>query len=73
MAGSFGLMPAHIEISQAVGARTAPGVRRQIAETVILSNGFSRREQIRQGTGREVMQIAELLRRALDFARARIR
>jgi hypothetical protein len=74
MAGSFGLMPAHIGISKTVGELVLlPAVRRQSAETVILSNGVSCREQIRQGTGREVLHIAELLRRALDFGRTRIR
>ena len=65
MAGSFGFNPEHIEISKAVGELVLlPAVRRQSADTVILTNGFSCREQIHQGTGREVMHMAELLQLA---------
>ncbi|WP_448118792.1 FAD-binding and (Fe-S)-binding domain-containing protein [Pseudomonas serbica] len=65
MAGSFGFNPEHREISLAVGEEVLlPAVRKQSAETVILTNGFSCREQIRQNTGREVMHLAELLARA---------
>ena len=63
--GSFGFNPEHIEISKAVGELVLlPAVRQQSAETVILTNGFSCREQIQQGTGREVMHLAELLQLA---------
>lgn len=65
MAGSFGFDPKHVEISQAVGELVLlPAVRQQDENTVILTNGFSCREQIRQGTGREVMHLAELLQAA---------
>jgi FAD/FMN-containing dehydrogenase/Fe-S oxidoreductase len=65
MAGSFGFNPEHIGISKAVGELVLlPAVRRQSADTVILTNGFSCREQIRQGSGREVMHLAELLQLA---------
>ncbi|HSI56669.1 MAG TPA: FAD-linked oxidase C-terminal domain-containing protein [Ideonella sp.] len=65
MAGSFGFNPEHIEISKAVGELVLlPAVRKQAADTVILTNGFSCREQIKQGTGREVMHLAELLQLA---------
>jgi Fe-S oxidoreductase len=62
MAGSFGFNPAHIDISKAVGEEVLlPAVRKQSPDTYILTNGFSCREQIRQGTGREVVHLAELL------------
>lgn len=62
MAGSFGFHPDHIDISKAVGEEVLlPAVRKQGPDTFILTNGFSCREQIRQGTGREVVHIAELL------------
>ena len=65
MAGSFGFNPEHIEISKAVGELVLlPAVRRQSADTIILTNGFSCREQIHQGTGRAVMHLAELLQLA---------
>lgn len=71
MAGSFGFDPAHIGISKAVGELVLlPAVRRSRTDTVIVTNGFSCREQIRQGTGREAMHLAELLRRAHDRAQA---
>jgi Fe-S oxidoreductase len=62
MAGSFGFNPAHIEISKAVGEEVLlPVVRKQAASKFILANGFSCREQIRQGTSRQVVHLAELL------------
>ena len=62
MAGSFGFNPDHEELSRAVGEEVLlPAVRKQSKETLILTNGFSCREQIRQGTGREVMHLAQLL------------
>lgn len=65
MAGSFGFNPKHIDISTAVGERVLlPAVRKMAPDAVILTNGFSCREQIRQGTGREVMHLAELLQMA---------
>lgn len=65
MAGSFGFNPEHIEISKAVGELVLlPAVRQVSQDTVILTNGFSCREQIRQGAGREVMHLAEFLQLA---------
>lgn len=69
MAGSFGFNPDHIEISKAIGEEVLfPAVRAQSSSTYILTNGFSCREQIRQGTGREVVHLAELLQRAHQHA-----
>lgn len=71
MAGSFGFNPEHRELSLAVGEEVLlPAVREQSADTVILTNGFSCREQIRQNTGREVMHLAELLAKAHQTATA---
>lgn len=65
MAGSFGFSPKHIEISKAVGELILlPAIRQADVETIILTNGFSCREQIEQETGRKVMHLAELLLRA---------
>ena len=62
MAGSFGFNPEHAELSEAVGEQVLiPAVRAASAETIVLTNGFSCREQIRQMAGREVMHLAELL------------
>ncbi|CAN5439482.1 FAD-binding and (Fe-S)-binding domain-containing protein [soil metagenome] len=63
MAGSFGFSPEHVQISKDVGERVLlPAVRAAGADTIILTNGFSCREQIRQETGREVMHLAEFIR-----------
>lgn len=65
MAGSFGFNPDHIEISKAVGELVLlPAVRKLPEDALILTNGFSCREQIRQGAGREVVHLAELLQMA---------
>jgi Fe-S oxidoreductase len=41
-------------------------VRSAAADTLIVANGFSCREQIRQTTGRETLHPAQLLKLALD-------
>jgi hypothetical protein len=46
-----------------------PAVRRAAADTLIVADGFSCREQIRQGTARRAMHLAELLRLGIDAAR----
>ena len=66
MAGSFGFEKEKYEVSQAVGERVLlPAVRQAPAETLIVSDGFSCREQIRQATGRRAMHLAEVLELAL--------
>jgi Fe-S oxidoreductase len=65
MAGSFGFNPEHVEISKAVGELVLlPAIRSANQETIILTNGFSCREQIEQETGRQVKHLAELLQMA---------
>jgi Fe-S oxidoreductase len=41
-----------------------PAIRAAEQETIILTNGFSCREQIEQETGRKVKHLAELLQMA---------
>ncbi len=66
MAGSFGFAAEHYEISQRVGERVLlPAVRSLDADTEMVTDGFSCREQIEQETGRTPVHIAELLRRAI--------
>ncbi len=68
MAGSFGCNPEHIEISKAAGELVLlPAVRFADQETIILTNGFSCREQIEQETGRKVTHLAELLNIAIKI------
>jgi Fe-S oxidoreductase len=66
MAGAFGFEKDKFEISQAIGERVLlPAVRRQSGETLIVADGFSCREQIRQGTGRDALHLSEVLSMAI--------
>jgi Fe-S oxidoreductase len=66
MAGSFGFEAGKYDVSMKIGEQVLlPRVRQAAAETHILSNGFSCREQIEQGTGRSTLHIAELLAQRL--------
>ncbi len=65
MAGAFGFEHAKFEISRAIGERTLlPAVRQAAPETLIVSDGFSCREQIGQLTGRKALHFAEVLKMA---------
>jgi Fe-S oxidoreductase len=62
MAGPFGFEEDKFEISKAVGERVLlPAVRHASAETLIVSDGFSCREQIHDATKRQAMHLAEIL------------
>lgn len=62
MAGAFGFAVETHDVAQAIGERVLlPAVREAPAETLILADGFSCREQIEQHTGRKTTHIAELL------------
>lgn len=66
MAGAFGFEAEHVAISQAVGERVLlPAVRSAPGDTLVITNGFSCREQIAQGTGRRALHLAEVLRLGL--------
>jgi len=73
MAGSFGFNDKHHALSEKIGEdRLFPAVRAAAAanaETIVLTNGFSCREQIEQGTGQHAMHIAQLAQRALAARR----
>jgi Fe-S oxidoreductase len=65
MAGSFGFEADHYDISMQVGERVLlPAVRKAGEDAVILADGFSCREQIAQGTPRQAVHLAQLLRMA---------
>jgi Fe-S oxidoreductase len=65
MAGPFGFERDKFAIAQAIGERVLlPAVRSARPETIIVADGFSCREQIRQSTGRTAMHLADLLRSA---------
>jgi Fe-S oxidoreductase len=65
MAGPFGFEKDKFAIAQAIGERVLlPAVRSANPETIIVADGFSCREQIRQSTGRWAVHLAEVLNRA---------
>jgi len=66
MAGAFGYEADKYGISMACGERVLlPRVREASAETLILADGFSCREQIEQATGCKTLHLAEVIRMAL--------
>ncbi|CAN0628130.1 D-lactate dehydrogenase (Cytochrome) [Burkholderia multivorans] len=67
MAGSFGFDAAHYDLSMKIGeSRLLPLVREAPEDAIVVTNGFSCREQIEQGAGRAPLHIAQLAKRALD-------
>jgi len=69
MAGSFGFDRKHYQISQSVGESVLfPAIRAADEDAIVVTNGFSCREQIQDGTGRRVMHIAELVLQQLEAA-----
>ncbi len=66
MAGPFGFEKDKFLLSQAIGERVLlPAVREASPETLIVSDGFSCREQIFQATGRHAIHLAEVMQLAL--------
>ncbi len=67
MAGNFGFEKDHYNVSLAIGERVLlPAVRNAAADTLLIADGFSCREQIAQVTGRRALHLAEVLERALQ-------
>jgi FAD/FMN-containing dehydrogenase/Fe-S oxidoreductase len=70
MAGAFGFEKDKYAVSQAIGERVLlPAIRQESAETLIVADGFSCREQIKQATGRNAMHLAEVLQLAMKEKR----
>jgi len=66
MAGSFGFERDKYDISMNIGELVLlPAVRESAPDTLIITDGFSCREQIRQATSRAPLHIAEVLQAAL--------
>ncbi len=62
MAGPFGFEKDKFEVSQALGERVLmPAVRSATPDTIVVSDGFSCREQIRQNSPRHALHLAEVL------------
>lgn len=67
MAGSFGFEKKKYDVSVQVGERSLlPRVRETDEETLIITNGFSCKQQIEQLTGRQSLHLAEVLRMAIQ-------
>jgi FAD/FMN-containing dehydrogenase/Fe-S oxidoreductase len=65
MAGAFGYKKDHYDVSVACGERVLlPAVRAAADDTLIITDGYSCREQIEQLTGRSPLHLAEVLARA---------
>ena len=65
MAGAFGYERPHYETAVACGERVILPKVRESPDKLIIADGFSCQEQIRQGTGREPLHLAQVLRLAL--------
>jgi Fe-S oxidoreductase len=62
MAGAFGFETQKYDVSIAAAERVLlPRLRAEPAETLVLANGFSCREQIEQCTGRRTAHVAEAM------------
>ena len=67
MAGPFGFDAEKFDVSMAIGERVLlPAVRNSSSDTIVLSDGFSCREQIYQGTGRKALHLAEVIKLAMQ-------
>jgi FAD/FMN-containing dehydrogenase/Fe-S oxidoreductase len=66
MAGSFGFEAEHYDVSVACGERALlPAVRDAADDTLIIADGFSCQEQIRQLTDRQACHLAQVLQHAI--------
>ena len=66
MAGSFGFDEHKYDVSLAVGElELLPAVRKAPADSLIIADGFSCREQIAQCTDRQALHLAEVIAMAL--------
>lgn len=67
MAGSFGFDARHVDVSIRAGELALlPAVREADADTLIITNGFSCRQQIAQCTGRQALDVAQVMAMALE-------
>ncbi len=67
MAGSFGFEPGErYDVSMKCGERVLlPAVRHASKDTLIITDGFSCRTQIEQGTDRQALHLAEVIKMAI--------
>jgi Fe-S oxidoreductase len=73
MAGSFGFERSHYDVSMQVGELVLlPAVRKQPADTLIVADGFSCREQIAQATDRRALHLAQVIDMAYGAETSRV-
>ena len=66
MAGSFGFEKEHYDISMTIGEQVLfPAIRAHKGEGLVVSEGVSCRQQIKQGTGSRPKHLVEVLAEAL--------
>jgi Fe-S oxidoreductase len=66
MAGAFGFEKEHYDVAMKCAERVLlPAVREQAKDTLIITDGFSCREQIAQTTDRQALHLAEAIQMAL--------
>ncbi|MCX7512747.1 FAD-binding and (Fe-S)-binding domain-containing protein [Frateuria hangzhouensis] len=66
MAGSFGFDAKKVDVSLAIGElQLLPAIRAADPDTLIITNGFSCRQQIEQCTGRTALDVSQVLAMAL--------
>jgi Fe-S oxidoreductase len=67
VSGAFGFRRKNYDLSLEIGERVLlPAVRNAAKETLIIANGFSCREQIRQCTDRQALHLAQVLCIAME-------
>jgi len=65
MAGSFGLEAEHAAVSREMAGQSLLPKLCDAPDSLVLGNGFSCRQQIREGDGRASLHLAQLFRDAL--------
>jgi Fe-S oxidoreductase len=66
MAGAFGYQASHYNLSMRMAENgLLPRLRSAARETIVVANGTSCRQQIRDGSGRDAVHVARLLASAL--------
>jgi Fe-S oxidoreductase len=66
MAGAFGYQAGHYDVSMKMGElNLLPAVRAAETDTLIVADGTSCRQQIRDGAQREALHVARVLEQAL--------
>ena len=74
MAGSFGFDKNKYTVSRQIGELVLlPEVRAASRDTLVITNGYSCREQIEQCSDRKALRLADLLQLAITIVASRVR